>query len=270
MVKKREKFPEEGELIVAQVDNIQKMYVYVRLEDYEGLPRDRGRALGMVHISELSNAWVRNITDFMKINQRVVLRVLRVNSHKGHIDLSLRRVNDEQKIYKMNEWKFELKAENLLKIFGKLVGATLEEVYNDIGNPLLDIFGDIHEAFDEIKRNGKSELDSLDISDEWKESFFEFIDSNIELNKVEINGTFEIVVYEGEGVKIVKKVIENAKKVKTNNLADFSFHYIGAPFYNFKISANNYQDAEKYLKKVINSAKKTIKLYNGQVEFFRD
>ena len=51
MVKSREKFPKEGEFVIAKVTDIEKQYVYVDLIDYEGLPSDK-TARGMIHISE--------------------------------------------------------------------------------------------------------------------------------------------------------------------------------------------------------------------------
>ena len=46
-------------------------------------------------------------------NQKVVLKVLRVDFEKGHIDLSLRRVTKRERIEKIMSWKKERKSEAL-------------------------------------------------------------------------------------------------------------------------------------------------------------
>lgn len=269
MVRKLKKFPEIGELVIAQAKTIEKMYVYVVLEDFTGNDIDGNMAKGMIHISELANRWIRNISNYIRPNQRVVLKVLRVNPDKGHIDLSLRRVNSEQKINKINEWKYEVKADNLFRIFSETVNTTLDEIYDLIGFPLIEEFGDIHSAFDEIKENGQTILEFLELPEEWNEKFFTLIDSNVQLSIVEIDGTFEIVVYEGNGIEIVKNAIIKAKLIKKDKLTNFEFHYLGAPVFNFKITSDNYPKAEKYLKKVVNSITNSIKPYNGFADFYR-
>ncbi|MHA2326162.1 MAG: S1 RNA-binding domain-containing protein, partial [Promethearchaeota archaeon] len=147
MVKQREKFPKEGEFVVAKVTEVQHQYVYVDLEDYDGLPSD-GTARGMIHISEISSRWIKNIRNYARIGQRVVLRVLRVDQEKGHVDLSLRRVNSAQKEIRLKEWKYSLKYENLLQFLTEAEGIelTLDEAYDLIGFPVLDLFNSYQEA----------------------------------------------------------------------------------------------------------------------------
>ena len=95
MVKSKTKFPKEGKFVVAKVTEVQDQYVYVELIDFEGLDSEEC-ARGMIHISEISSRWIKNIRNYVRIGQRVVLRVLRVDAEKGHVDLSLRRVNSAQ------------------------------------------------------------------------------------------------------------------------------------------------------------------------------
>ena len=269
MVLKQERFPEVGDLVVAQARTIEKMYVYVELEDYKGLNDDNKKATGMIHISELANRWIRNISNYIKINQRVVLKVLRVNPEKGHIDLSLRRVSAEQKSNKLNEWKYEVKALNLFRLFGESKNLSVEDVYEQIGFPLIDEFGDIHTAFEGIKENGISELEFLNLEKKVMEELFNLIDQNIALSQVEIDGTFEIVVYDGRGIEIVKDAFKKVNEIKKDKLVNVNFHYVGAPVYNIKIVAPAYPEAEKHLKLVIDTLTNTIKSYDGSIEFYR-
>ncbi len=64
MPKKQAKFPDQDELVVCQIIHVERMYVYADLEDYEG-NTPGGRARGMVHISELANRWIRNISNYV-------------------------------------------------------------------------------------------------------------------------------------------------------------------------------------------------------------
>ncbi|HIE33962.1 MAG TPA: S1 RNA-binding domain-containing protein, partial [Candidatus Altiarchaeales archaeon] len=96
--KKESRYPEPGELVIATVQNIFKQGAFVTLDEY-------GNKRGMLHLSEISLKWVRNIRNYVKEGQKVVLLVLRVNPERGHIDLSLRRVSDAQRKAKLQEVK---------------------------------------------------------------------------------------------------------------------------------------------------------------------
>ncbi|MHA1820944.1 MAG: translation initiation factor IF-2 subunit alpha [Promethearchaeota archaeon] len=269
MVRKRKRFPEVDELVVAQVEKIESNHVYVKLEDYRGNDSDGGHARGMVHISELANKWIKNISNIVREGQRVVLRVLRVNEEKGHIDLSLRRVNNEQQAGVLEEWKFEVKAENLLKLFGDKVGMDLDTVYDKIGFPLYDKYGDFRTAFESIKDEGIKTLDFLDIDDNLKQQFFEIIDANIELQKVTIDGDIELVIYEGDGIDKIKTVFEKVLKIPHDKNTSINLHYIGAPIYRLKIISQNYPDAEKLLKKINKTIESELKGVIHSYKFIR-
>ena len=45
---------------------------------------------GLVHISELSNGWVNQVTDIVSVGQSVKVRVLSVNAEKGRLSLSIK------------------------------------------------------------------------------------------------------------------------------------------------------------------------------------
>jgi translation initiation factor 2 subunit 1 len=276
MVKKQKLYPEAGELVVAQVESIERMYIYVRLEDYEGKKTDSDQVTpgvmklkGMVHISELANRWIRNISSLVRINQRLVLKVLKMDEAKGNVDLSLRRVTTEQMVSKLNDWKYELKAENLFKHYGEIHKMTLDEVYQKIGWPLIEQYKEIHVAFDAIKDGGIAILKDLNISDELKKSFTEMIDTSVQLHQVDIEGQFEFVVYEGNGMNIIKDAFTSARNLKSDKNVTIEFLYIGAPHYRLKISANDYPTAEKNLKKILETIESKIKSVNGHMQFQR-
>ena len=95
MLYRRIGFPEDGELVLCTVTKVQSHSVFVRLDEF-----DKG---GMIHISEVSPGRIRNIRDFVKEDKIIVCQVLRVSRERGYIDLSLRRVNDNQKRKKLEE-----------------------------------------------------------------------------------------------------------------------------------------------------------------------
>ena len=71
-----------GDIKMGKVTGITSFGAFVRLEDGQE---------GLVHISEIADAYVKAISDFIELNQDVKVKVLGTNK-KGKLDLSIKRV----------------------------------------------------------------------------------------------------------------------------------------------------------------------------------
>ncbi|MHA2009603.1 MAG: S1 RNA-binding domain-containing protein [Promethearchaeota archaeon] len=273
MVKQREKFPKEGEFVVAKVTEVQHQYVYVDLEDYDGLPSD-GTARGMIHISEISSRWIKNIRNYARIGQRVVLRVLRVDQEKGHVDLSLRRVNSAQKEIRLKEWKYSLKYENLLQFLTEAEGIelTLDEAYDLIGFPVLDLFNSYQEALENLKENGIELLNSFsDVSDDVKDVLMKIVDENVQVSTVSISGKIKLSFNSENGIKLIRDSLHNALQViKSKKTRKIDINYIAAPFYRIEVVTKDYLDAENILADALEIIEQDAVQNSGTYEFIRD
>ena len=272
MVRSRTKFPKEGEFIIGKVVNVQQQYVYVDLIDYEGLDNEEF-ARGMIHISEISSRWIKNIRNFVRIGQRVVLRVLRVESVKGHIDLSLRRVNSAQKENRMKEWKYSLKYENLLQFLADATDLTLDDAYELIGFPMLDKYHSHQETIEELKENGEKILKELkNVSEESKSTFLNIVNENVKISTVEIIGKIRLMFNSENGIEIIKESLIEASKVIKNpkETRYLEINYIAAPYYRLEIISKDYLDAENILAETLEVIEANVEKYNGDFEFIRD
>ena len=52
---------------------------------------------GLIHISEMSHGYVKNITDFVKIGDLVLAEILDVDEELGHLRLSIKNINYKNK-----------------------------------------------------------------------------------------------------------------------------------------------------------------------------
>src|SRR4030067_3105179 len=118
-------WPESGDLVIASIESVMDYGAYANLDEYN--------KRGFLHISEISSARIRNVRDFIREKQKMVLKVLRVDLEKGHIDLSLRRVTKRARIEKIKAWKKDRKADALLRGVAEKVGLSYDEVYEKAG-----------------------------------------------------------------------------------------------------------------------------------------
>src|SRR3989304_5226926 len=128
MAERKPEWPEPGDLVIATIETVTDYGAYAKLDEYE--------KRGLLHVSEIASSWIRNIRDFVREGQKVVLKVLRVDSEKGHIDLSLRRVTKREKIEKIMFWKKERKAEALIRSVAEKTGISVAEIYDKAGTQM--------------------------------------------------------------------------------------------------------------------------------------
>ena len=126
-------------ILIATIETVMDYGAYANLDEFH--------RRGFLHISEISSARIRNVRDFVRESQKMVLKVLRVDVEKGHIDLSLRRVTKRERIEKIKSWKKERKGDALLKAVADKLGLPLQQMYQTVGAPLEEKIG-LYEGFE--------------------------------------------------------------------------------------------------------------------------
>jgi len=259
---RRPEWPKVRELVVATVDRVTNYGAYVILDEY-------GKE-GLLHISEISPGWVRNIRDFVREGQKLVLKVLRVDPRKGHIDLSLKRVDEFEKRRKFLEWKRERKALGILKIIAKETGKNFDEIYDILGEPLEEEFGELYVGLEAVAKNGIKILIEVGVPEGLAEKAFEVISERIKPKIARVKGIFEIECRKPNGVEIIKEALINAFKSAQKHTSNVKIYTIGAPRYRIEIIAEDYGTAEKALKEAIETASNYIKHSGGDIKFRRE
>ena len=82
-----------GEIVTGCVTGIEKYGIFLSLDDYYN---------GLIHISEISDNFVRNIHDYVKIGETINAKVLEENEKEHHVKLSIKGIEyRESKIPKV-------------------------------------------------------------------------------------------------------------------------------------------------------------------------
>jgi len=265
MVKKRQEWPEVGDIVIGTVIRIEPYGAYVKLDEYDGKE-------GFIHISEISSTWVRNIRDYVREKQKVVAKVLRVDKIKNHIDLSLRRVTDQWKRQKIAEWKRVQKAENLLLLAAEKLGKTLDEAYEEAGWKMEDAFGEIYAGFEAALEEGENVLLKAGIDEKWAKVLTELAKMYVEIPKVKISGTLTLRCTKPNGVEIIKKTLKEAMKAGEvgKDGVKVNIYLAGTPRWKVEVEAKDWETAEEVLKRVVDTALTLIKEEGGEGDFKRE
>ena len=251
----RKNYPEVGELVIATVKNIKPYGAFVTLDEYGGKE-------GFIHIGEVATGWIKYISDYIREGQKVVCKVMRVDPERGHVDLSLKRVNEHQKREKIQQWKNEKKAEKLFEIVAQRLGKKVEECYEEFGNQLIEHYGSLYNSFEEAAINDDA-LEDEGFQGDWIKIFIQVAQENITPPFVKISGFVELTTSHPQGIEHIKKVLS---KAEGENIV---ITYVGAPKYRIQVKAEDYKNAEEILSKVAGKIIKEIKKLGGEGEFHR-
>lgn len=259
LIIKRGGYPAKGEFVVGTVTRVLDFGAFVSLDEYENRE-------GLVHISEIAPGWIKDIRDHVKKGQKVVCKVLDTNPKRGHIDLSIKDVNDRQRREKMLQWKNEVKAFKWLEIAGEKVDMSNEELV-EVGKKIMEKYDSVYAAFEDSAFEGSENLSF--IGENLAKAMHEVAQENIKPSIVKIRGYFDLRSPAPDGVEKIKEALNEAYKAASED-SKLEIEYIGAPKYRIDIESSDYKQAENIMKKAVNNTLKSIKKSGGEGNFIRE
>jgi len=261
MAAKKAEWPEPGDLVIASVQRITDYGAYVTLDEY-------GKE-GLLHVAEVSSGWVRNIREFVREGQKTVLKVLRVDTEKGHVDLSLRRVSRHERREKLLSSKMEKKAESLLRSASEKLKIPIEDVLTKTGAAIEEKFGGIYEGLERAAREGPDPLIEAGLPKDIAVALAEVAKDKIRPPMVKIRGLLELQCMKPNGVIYIREALLSAQKIEKPKDTKIRLYAVAAPKYAVEVLAEDYKEAEKILQKAAEAAIKTITNAGGTGAFQR-
>ena len=254
------KWPEVGEFVVCEVKNVTDFGAYTALEEYDAKE-------GFIHISEIKAGWVKYVRDHVREGQKIVCKVLNVDTSRRHIDLSLKDVNDHQKRAKIQDWKNEQKATKWLQFVAE-ESELDEKNLQKLENTLFDEFGSNYTAFEEAAIQGENAFDDIKINESVVANIVKLAQENIKLPYVEIAGYVDLTNSAPNGIELIKMALEEANEVDIEDVR-LNINYTGAPRNRIKVIAPDYKIAEAVLKESADKAIERNEQFGGKGIFHR-
>lgn len=208
------------------------------LTEYENLE-------GFLHISEVAPRWIKNIHEFISEGQRYVVKVHHVDRQKNQVDISIKRVSEEEKKRKLELVQNEKRGSKMLELVLESAKATKDAAA--IRKEIESHFEDVYSCFKEASLKGDEALKKLAIPKEVKDAIVELAKKSIKKPVVEVDTVVSLVCYNSNGLEDIKRALKVEEGV--------SVHYMGAPRYKISLTAPDYKRAEKRLDAVLEQIK---------------
>jgi len=244
--------PDEGELVIAVIKKIMPYGAFCVLPEYADLE-------AFLHVSEVAPRWIKNIHEFISEGQRYVVKVHHLDKEKKQVDISIKRVSEEEKKFKLETVQNEKKGTKLLEIAMEGVkGITLVDARTEIEKN----FDDIYSCFKDASLKGEESLKKLELPKPLKTRIMEVAVKSIKKPVVEVHTIVSLSCFNPDGIKSIREALEVGDGVEVQ--------YLGAPRYKVSLTAPDYKSGEKKLDAVLEHIKTYAQKNNCDVKFERE
>ena len=255
-----QQYPQVDELVMAEVKSIEEMGAYVALKEYNNIE-------GMILLSELSRRRIRSINKIIRVGRLECVMVLRVDQEKGYIDLSKRRVSEEE-VGKCEE-RYQ-KAKTVHSILRHVAEVRpeidkLEDLYVKFGWPVEKKHGNAYDAFKKAMTLNDDKLlfQGLSIEEDLQKCIMENIRKRMTPQKSKIRADIEVHCFEYEGIEAVKKALHKGEEVGTEELP-VKIQLVAPPLYVVHATSTDKEQAVLIVKAAIEAIDKEITAFKGE------
>lgn len=270
------KYPEVDMAVMIQVKNIADMGAYVSLLEYNNIE-------GMILFSELSRRRIRSISSLIKVGRQEPVMVLRVDRDKGYIDLSKRRVSEEDIQACEERYNKSKLVHSIMRHVAETLDIDLEELYVHIGWPLYRKYGHAFEAFKVVVTDPDSVLDSLTrvvkevgadgqevtkvvpaVTPEVKDALVKNIRRRMTPQPLKIRADIEMKCFQFDGVLHIKEAMRKAEAAG-NDDCPVKIKLVAPPLYVLTTQTLDKEQGISVLNNAVKACTEEIELHKGKL-----
>jgi len=258
-----ERFPQLHEAVNTNVTSIGDMGAYVKLLEYNNVD-------GMILLSELSRRRIRSINKLVRVGRDECAVVVRVDEEKGYIDLSKRRLSDEEKTKCANKFEKAKHVNSIVKHTADLLDMqTNEELEDFMAKTAWTLDKKYHKAeepykasYDCFKRavDDPSILEELDITEVQRETLLKTIKQRLTPQAQKLRSEIEVTCYSYEGVDAIKAALRKGLEHETPQVP-LRITLIAPPIFAMNTTTNDRKAGVEVMDKAMASIKEEIEKF---------
>ncbi|MFP3163549.1 MAG: translation initiation factor IF-2 subunit alpha [Acidianus hospitalis] len=252
MIYNKHPLPREGDILIATVKQVFDYGSYVTLDEY-------GNLQAFLPWSEISTRWVKNIRDVIKEGRKIVVKVIRVDRKKGTVDVSLKKVNDDERRKKNAEWKKLQKTDKILELVSQKLGKTEKEAWEQVAWKLESKYGDVFDALQKAVKEGDKILRDAGVPEIWIKPLIEEASKHSEEKKVKESKVVVVKTLDPEGVEKIRSLFGKAVEGEEDTDFTIKIYTIGAPRYRVDVTGTEPKAVAERLNSIIEKLQEIAK-----------
>ncbi|XP_019230620.1 PREDICTED: eukaryotic translation initiation factor 2 subunit alpha homolog [Nicotiana attenuata] len=270
------KYPEVDQAVMIQVKSMADSGAYVSLLEYNNIE-------GMILFSELSRRRIRSISSLIKVGRIEPVMVLRVDHERGYIDLSKRRVSEEDIQGCEERYNKSKLIHSIMRHVAETMNIDLEDLYVHVGWPLYRNYGHAIEAFKLIVNDPDPILNSLTreiketgpdgqevtkvvpaLSEEVKDVLVKNIRRRMTPQPLKIRADIEMKCFQFDGVIHIKEAMRKAEAAG-NQDCPVKIKLVAPPVYVLNAQTLDKEQGIAVLSKAIAACTQEIERHKGKL-----
>ncbi|KAH7668250.1 eukaryotic translation initiation factor 2 subunit 1 [Aphelenchoides avenae] len=258
-------FPKVNDTVMVRVKKIAEMGAYVTLKEYNNKE-------GMILLPELSprriSPSVRAVNKLIRAGTSECVVVIRVDTRKGYVDLSKRRVCSKDLLQCEERFARAKAIYSILRHVAELLGyetnEQLEELYNKTAWHFDRKAKEKAAAFATFKKalTDRTVFDECDISDDVKAKLIEVIQKKLGPQALKIRAYIKVSCHAYEGVEAIKTALTEGKKCSTEETS-IKILLFASPVFVVNAQATDRVEGIDAVNKTLDVIKKSIKSFGG-------
>ncbi|PWA70131.1 eukaryotic translation initiation factor 2 subunit alpha [Artemisia annua] len=270
------RFPEIDTPVMIQVKSIGDVATHVSLLEYNNIE-------GMILLSDLSRRRIRSVGSLIKVGRIEPAMVLRVNAEKGYIDLSKKRLSEQDVQICEERYSKSKMVHSIMRHVAETMNVDLEDLYIHVGWPLYRKYGHAVEAFKLIVNNPDSVLGPLTreikeigpdgkevtkvvpaLSEDVKDALVSNIRRRMTPQPLKIRADIEMKCFEFDGVLHIKEAMRKAESVGTKE-CPVKMKLVAPPAYVLTTQTLDKDQGIKVLTNAIAACATSIERHKGKL-----
>eukprot|EP01125_Pyxidicula_operculata_P007746 TRINITY_DN2623_c0_g1_i1.p1 TRINITY_DN2623_c0_g1~~TRINITY_DN2623_c0_g1_i1.p1 ORF type:complete len:302 (-),score=97.27 TRINITY_DN2623_c0_g1_i1:81-986(-) len=208
--------PETDELVMCRVNSIDDMGVLCSLLEYNNLE-------GFLPLSEISRKRMRSVLRHVRVGQRQILQVLRVDTEHGYTDLSKKYVTEVERDIGNEKYIKGKTVHNITKRVAETHHKDLEEIYKQYVWPLYEKYKHPFDAFKLLAADEEDIWKDMAESDPViKEAFLRIIKHQMAVQPVKVGAQIEVTCFSEGGIDDIKKALRKGLTALSSNTSSSS------------------------------------------------
>ena len=216
----------------------------------------------MLFSGEITLKRVNFINRLLSVGKEEVLRVLRVDTQKGFIDLSKKQVKADEIDECKKKFGKSKAVEGIVKLLAVHTKKSMEYLYKNLIWPLYKTHEHAYDALKSVLNGDDKIFEGLKISDDIKEELIKILKVRLVPQPVKIRSDFKLTCYTFEGIEAIKESLLSGEKKGTETIP-IKFRVIGSPLYECSISTINKKEGIEVMNAALQEVKKTIEAKGG-------
>ena len=245
---------------MVNVENVENLGAYVTLLEYSQIE-------GMVLLSELSRRRIRSINKLIRVGRKEVVLVLRVDSDKGYVDLSKRRVPADDVADFQNKYNKAKHVHSILFNVAKRLNVLLLDLYEVVAWPLYDRFPHAYDAFRYALTNQDEVFTKqMNIPENVLQALMRDIRLKMASKPKKIRADVEVQCFTQEGIDAIKAgLLAGRDMAKDKYEAEVSIKLVAPPRYVISMTHLDDKKGIEILQETIETISQVMKKKKGRM-----